>query len=306
MASKRLGFLILTSSSIDSQILRLFDRLSEFDNAQILVHHDAEQAGVFPEHIRIKYNIYLVKPTYRTYWSHINNVLATLDGLKLMYDQCPKIDWFITITPSCYPIKPINFIQDFYDTCDYDALIDMHQIGNSEKFRELDTYLIRDFKTQPWFKIPFLSSKGKFYWKNIRKRISIRNHPFLSNNIPYQGSNWFSINRFVVQKIIDQDVRHGELVQFYQNYIKALPDMHPCPQETILPTFIANISNIKISNDSFRYINWDRTTNWSPNTLDISFWHDISISNAHWARKLQSEISDDLRLNIDHQLLNVS
>lgn len=303
MKNKNLGFLILSATQVDTHLLNLLDRLIEFPDAAIAVHHDYAQAGQFPLDVVKKYNILLTNHSYKTYWSHINNVYATIDGLKLLYDQSPKIDWFITLTPSCYPIQKMDNIQYFYNICEYDALIDMHHIGYSDRFVDLDKYLIRDFTSQPWFKMPFFTKKGSFYWKTLRKKINSTNHPFINNNLPYQGSNWLSINRKVVKEIIDQNVINGDLFQFYKEHIACLPDMHPCPQETILQTFIGNLKGISIDYNNYRYINWNDSKSWSPNILDLSYWDDIVKTNAHWARKFQKGKSDALREQIDRILL---
>jgi len=303
MENKRIGFLLLMASPVDNQFIKLLNRLYEFPNTLIVIHHDEYQAELFPKDIKLKYNIKFVEPCYRTYWSHLNNVLATLDGLKLMYDEDTKVDWFITLTPSCYPIKPIVEIQQFYNFCQFDALIDMHRIGRSDQTKDLDKYQIRDFNMQPWFKIPFITKSGGFYWKTIRKQIKIEQHPFFIKNIPYQGSNWFSLNRTVVKEIIEQDLKHGDLVQFYQRYIVSQPDMHPCPQETILQTFVANLPQVRIFYDNFRYINWEGRTDWSPNVLDLKYSNDLMNTTAHWARKFKPGFSDEIIQFVDKKLL---
>lgn len=303
MENKKLGFLILSAAPVDVQFIALLDKLFLFKMSSIVVHHDSIQGGVFPVEIIQKYNITLVQPEYRTYWSHLNNVLATIDGLQVLYDLALDIDWFLTITPTCYPIKPIGVIQEFYDNCEFDALIDMHQVGHSDHFRELDSFLLRDFTHQPCCKLPFLSKDLKFYWRTFRKKLNINPHPFLDIRIPFQGSNWLSINRRIVKHIIDADLKNGDLVSFYKNNVVANPDMHPCPQETILPTFIGNLVDVKILHDNYRYINWAGSTDWSPNILTMSHLDDIIKCKAHWARKFNDGASAQLLKNINFELL---
>ncbi len=297
-----LGFAILSFEQPDDHFICLLDKLKQFPNARIAIHHDKEQGGEFPSKLIKKFGLLMVEPTYRTHWSHINNVLATIETFELLYKQSPEVNWFITITPACYPIKPVAEIQDFYNTCAYDALIDMHPIGKSPRYTEIDQYQLRDFNYQPWLQVPFLSKKFHFYWRTIRKRIKIHPHPFLDENEPWQGSNWLSINRTVVEKIIAEDVKNGGLVNFYKNHIGANPNMHPCPQETVLQTFVANQADLKIEYNNYRYINWEETKNWSPNTLNIGHFEDIKKSDAHWARKFDNDSIELLKL-IEARLL---
>lgn len=300
---KRLGFLILTSEKIDNQFIRLLERLNEFPNASITIHHDKEQAGEFPVDVKLKYGVKIIEKSYRTYWSHINNVLATIDGFEALYKDENKIDWFITLTPSCYPIKPIDKIQEFYNNCNNDALIEMEEVRNNCNSGNVHKFIIRDLQEQPWFKIPFMTKKGEIYLRTFRKKIAAKPHPYLDSRKLYHGSNWFSINRKVVEAIIKEKLKDSELVKFYERYVKASPDMHPCPQEIVLPTFIGNIPDINIDYHNFRYINWDGTTCWSPNSLDVTFWKDIYSSSAFFARKFKAGYSDELITKIDHDLL---
>jgi hypothetical protein len=299
-----LGFSILSFEQPNEHFICLLDKLVQFPNARIAIHHDKEQGGEFPPELIKKYGLLMVESTYRTYWSHINNVLATIATFELLFKQAPEVDWFVTITPACYPIKPVAEIQDFYNTCAYDALIDMHPIGKSPHFEEIDHYQIRDFKYQPWLKVPFISKRLRFYWRTVRQKVKALPHPFLDENEPWQGSNWLSVNRKIVERLIEEDVKDGELVKFYKKHIKATPNMHPCPQETVLQTFIANQEDLKIDYNNYRYINWQGTKNWSPNNLTFAHYEDIKKSGAHWARKFDNTtVSSSLRVKIDSELL---
>lgn len=300
---KRMSFLILSATPPDAQFVALLNRLSEFPQASIAVHHDRYQAGEFPKSLIDRFGLLMVIPEYRTYWSHINNVLATIDGLELLYNQQPQIEWFLTITPACYPIKPIDAIQHFYNGCSYDALIDMHRVGETSEFTELDKFILRDFLMQPFMKIPFVSKQLKFHWKILRKRVSCLPHPYLETYRPWQGSNWFSLNRKVVEKMIREDLKHHALVEFYRHHVVSTPDMHPCPQETVLQTYIGNNPSFKVAFNSYRYINWEGTTDWSPNTLNYRYLEDIKSTEAHWARKFSLPHSSELLNFIEKKIL---
>lgn len=104
--------------------------------------------------------------------------------------------------------------------------------------------------------------------------------------------------------MIKEEVKDGELVKFYKKHIKATPNMHPCPQETVLQTFIANQEDLKIDYNNYRYINWQGTKNWSPNNLTLDHFEEIRKSGAHWARKFDNTTtSSSLKVKIDNELL---
>lgn len=75
--------------------------------------------------------------------------------------------------------------------------------------------------------------------------------------------------------------------------------MHPCPQETVLQTFIANQADLNINYNNYRYINWQGTKNWSPNNLTLDHFEGIRKSGAHWARKF-SDKSEKLRMRLNN------
>lgn len=102
---KHLGFHILTYQPPDELFISLLDTLKQLPNkVSIALHHDYHQSD-FPQEVIDKYDLLVVKKPHRTYWSHINNVLATFDAIELLYNQEDKPDWYIALTPNCYPIK---------------------------------------------------------------------------------------------------------------------------------------------------------------------------------------------------------
>jgi hypothetical protein len=303
-----LGFIFLTFEPVNDIFIKHLELLSKIKNSKIAVHHDYYKCE-FPDKIIKRFNLSIVNPYYKTYWSHVNNVKAMIDGFKMLYTQPNPPDWYITLTPSCFPIKSIDKIESFYNEANknnIDAFIDMHEVGNTPDMKMLDKTLLRDMYMQPWFKIPFISKKGKFYLRQIRKNLNVNNNPFVGGKYIYwQGSNHLSINKKIVEKIIDSKSSINELISFYETNIVETPDMHPCPQETIIQTFIANQENINIMYNNYRYIDWNNPEKeWSPKVLTEKDYIFLKDSDALWARKLLSPQSDSLITKIENTLIN--
>ena len=134
----KLGFLILSASKPEEAFLDLLEYLNRFQDASIWIHHDFFQAP-FPQCLITKYKINLVKNYYKTAWSHINNLLATITSLNEMFDKSPDLDWVITLTPNCFPIIKPDDLLNFFSHAKADAFIDMHMVA-SEQLGELDKF----------------------------------------------------------------------------------------------------------------------------------------------------------------------
>ena len=298
----RLGFLILSYNEPDDLFIKLLEFLNTFENAVICVHHDYYQSNLSPELIE-KYKLLIVKKYFKTYWSHVNNVLATIEGFKQLLESISSPDWIITLTPNCFPVKSKDDIASFFDVAKDDAFIDMHKVSDY-KLGNVDEWLLRDMQKQPWFKLPFFNRKGRLVFRQIRKKIPYAKNYFLNGAYKYyQGSNYFFLNKKVVTQIINPDSEINRLIQFYKNYIKATPEMHPCPQETIIQTFVANLSGINICFKNYRYIDWVNRINWSPNWLTEKHFDEIKKGDSLWARKLRYPESAMLIKKIEKELL---
>ncbi|MBP5502605.1 MAG: hypothetical protein J6Y24_07440 [Bacteroidales bacterium] len=107
----KIAFIILSCDYPGNHFTRLLERLAEFEDSVIYIHHDYNQND-FDKSLLNRFNIVMAKNNYVTYWSHINNVKATWDLIKQANEEC-KPDWTITLTPTCYPIKSISQIEIF-------------------------------------------------------------------------------------------------------------------------------------------------------------------------------------------------
>ena len=121
--------------------------------------------------------------------------------------------------------------------------------------------MAKAIRTQPWFKVPFISKRGRFYFRQIFKKVPIEDNPFVNGQFEYyQGSNYFYLNRKAILKIIDPRSEIKCLINFYRKYVVASPKMHPCPQETIIQTFLGGQKDIVIQKKNYRFIDWKDVT----------------------------------------------
>ncbi|SDL59985.1 Core-2/I-Branching enzyme [Catalinimonas alkaloidigena] len=298
-----LGFYILSYQPPDPVFLKLLARLREIPGAVIAVHHDYEQSD-FPTEVIEQYQLQMVPQSRRTYWSHLNNVLATFDVLKVLYEHPNHVDWFVALTPGCYPIKKAEEIVQFFAEAKEDYYLDIREVTYKQPKIELDKWIADGLYKEEMLKIPFLSKKGHFYWRSIYKERAQEQLPFNDKFKLYHGSNWMMMNRKVVEKLWEDSPYHHALVNFYQKHIHG-EDQHPCPQEVIIPSLIGNLKEVNgIVTENYRYIDWKEASDWHPNTLTIRHWEALKTSDALWARKFNFPESTELLEKIDDELLS--
>jgi hypothetical protein len=295
-----LAFSILSHRPPGKVFLRLLDFLRRFDQALIVVHHDFSQS-MFPEDIIEKYNLLMINDYEITAWGHVSKLPAILKTFKRIYDINPKVDWVITLSPNCFPIKSVGYIYDFLAKADTDCFMN-HDIIKYDSWEVPKSHYITLY-TRPSFKLPFFNKSGKFYWRYIRKKLNPEETPFNKNYQPYCGSDWMMFNCKVLKQIIDANLMDHPSIAFITEANK-FPDMNASPIEIILQSFIMNQKNLKVEYNYHRYINWEGTTQWHPNNLDMNYYEPIAQSDGLWARKFSDDVSLPLLDKIESMILN--
>lgn len=298
----RLGFIMLSHQQPDEIFYRLLERINEFPDYVIGLHHDFTQSK-FDFNVLGKFNINLALPCRQTQWGHASKVPATLDAFRAIFEIENNPDWYITISPNCYPIKPSSQILEFLENSQFDAYINLNLIEpNSELENCRNKY--RFLTTRGLIKIPFLSRKGEFYFRTIRYPIPKQSLPFDENSMPFFGSDWIMFNRKSAQFLFDANLYQSDLLQHLAN-INRQKDVLVSPIEIIFHTFFGNSSHLKICKNNYRFIDWEDSINYHPNTLTTDHWQKILGSEALFARKFKSPNSLELLSRIDRDILKI-
>ena len=124
MRSPSIGFIIISHNFNKEQplILRLLDRLEEFNNAFTVIHHDFSNTN-FPEEEIKNYKACFVKPHIVTSWATWPVVIATLQAMKTLIERKPDVEWFVLLSANDYPVKSVEYIENFFATAQNDAYI---------------------------------------------------------------------------------------------------------------------------------------------------------------------------------------
>ena len=300
MSSPAISFLLQTHRD-SSHLRRLCAVLSQFSHARIFLHHDYSQSDL-PDDFLKEYDITQVVPHRVTEWGRTSLMLAELDVLRLAFENMPEAEWFILVSGSCYPIKPVSYIEDFLRQESGDGFLDTIILDRRAK-EGLHSWWNRKVFTKKIGSHPFISRYGKFYWRDLRiPRIP---NPFRSKWQFCFGSQWFMLRRPAVEWLLAQDPHSHELVH-YINQLEISENSSFAPDECLLQTLFHTNKNLRFSTDNHRYIDWENAKNWHPNTLTLRHYNAIRQSSALFARKFDPQESAGLLDRIDHDILSRS
>ncbi len=298
----KLGFIILTFTPPDLLFEKLVQRIREIPDSEIVLHHDYSQSG-FPQEFIEKYKILQTRNSHVTKWSHINNVIATIEGFERLYELPDRPDWYITITPNCYPIKSANFIHDFFKTTNANALLKMRKVSLSNPDKMLDKYIVRDLRHR-CVKVPYVNKHLKRSFREFFIKRTSAPIPFDDERYPlWHGSNWLALDKKIVGRMINENLKESYSVKFYKDFYRQGSNMHPCPQEIIIPSYVGNQKDLKIEFNHYRFIDWQEHQNWHPNILQKKDFSQLRESEALWARKFEAKGSSEVIHLIDTNLL---
>jgi hypothetical protein len=213
-----------------------------------------------------------------------------------LYGSTLNPDWFVLLSGSDYPIKKEFKVYNDLISGNYDAYINGELISASEPF---DDWKKTCFERYCHKRIVLPHKKKS---KNKPRILIIRNSiinkfliPFTKNFFCYSGWQFFSANRKSAQYIIDYHKTKKNLSLHYATC--------PHPEESYFQTILLNSNEIKVSNQSWRYIDWSAGGS-HPKILTCADLLQIYESDAHFARKFNTEIDSKVFDEIDANLLS--
>jgi hypothetical protein len=299
-----IGFIIISHNFNKEQplILRLLDKLELFNNAFTVIHHDFSKTP-FPEEEIKKYKAAFVKPHTVTSWATWPVVIATLQAMKTLVQYKPDVEWFVLLSANDYPVKSVEYIENFFANAQHDAYIQQTLINKQvyDTNKPLNNFLKYSYLKLFSFhvRVPFISKKGKFY----KRPFFIPKPAFLQMfNEQFKcfiGEQWFMGNRRVLDFFNKNEHEKTAFGKFCStNKI--------CPDNIFFHSLIGNNKDLSVSNEIYRYIDWSKSSNWHPNTLTIEDYSKLEESEALFARKFDYSNSRELMDYIDKEKFQLS
>ena len=306
----KISFAILSYDQPD-QLLRLVSALTTmFEKPPIVCHHNFSQnpldEKIFPP------NVSFVKPWINTKWGHITTPLAALRAFRLLKETAQP-DWYVLLSGTDYPCRSASDILSELSASPFDAYLD---------HRDVTTGYIPDgyvgapagFRCADWIPLAYERYAQAYWWRPLligkmlkgglfpfrRKHYTIRNthiNRWYQAKRPwriYGGGFWFQANAKAIAFLLDPNLTKPFIEHF---------DGRIIPEESLFHSILCNQSQLKISNDSKRFEDWDESTGAHPRWIEERHFPAIIQSGAHFARKFRADqIAQDL---LDQSILGL-
>ena len=280
------------------------NRLTSILNGKcdFFIHLDAKSDINEFKHIVLSENTFFIKDRVNISWGGISMVDATLNLIKEALNSGNQYSHLVLLSGSCYPIKPPDYINSFFNLQperEFIRFIDM---------RESPQHYMKQIKLK-WFKEPiFLASFAplKLCDKVIRKVanfMQLKNCWDENTIIPYFGSQWWALTPRCCEYILEYiDINN---TYYSMNKLSFAPDEH------FFHTLVGNSVYKKKSDGlqafegrgTYKLANFHLIHPSLSKWYDLTDWDEIFSSDKLFVRKVNSLKSKELLDKIDKELL---
>jgi hypothetical protein len=297
----KIGYLILAHSD-PLHLSRLINILN--GNCDFYIHIDAKSDIHEFNRIPLSENTFFIKDRVNISWGGISMVDATLNLIKEALDSGNQYSHLVLLSGSCYPIKPPEYINYFFNqhpNREFIRFIDM---------RESQQHYMKQIKLK-WFKEPLFSASFKplqVLDKGIRKAanfLGLENSWDENTIIPYFGSQWWALTPSCCKYILDY-------INENNNYY-SINKFTFSPDEHFFHTLVGNSVYKKNSDGlqafegrgTFKLANFHIIHPSLSKWYDLTDWDEIFSSDKLFVRKVNSLKSKVLLDKIDKELLTL-
>lgn len=273
------------------------EQISEFielldDDFYFYIHLD-KKSQISEERIqklRKNKNVKLIEKVFQVNWGG-KYFLEAFFYLAKEALKNKDIKYLHTSTESNLPIKGPEYIKEFFIRNEGKQFIEFFSVptnrwegGGLDRYNKYNLYDKFNFKTKTGFKIIL-------YFLKIQKIIGV-NRNFTKKSPPiYGGSAWFSLSRSCMEYVLDYAEKNPDFMKSLTNTF--------APEEMFFQTVLMQ-SPFKddLVNNNLVYIDWEFRNGNSPAPLDISDLEKLKNSDQLFARKFDSPISDNLKIEL--------
>ena len=277
------------------QVCRLIKKLDD-DHSVFFIHIDKKiNIAQFKNLLQIDDKIRFVKRV-KTDWASYGLVTATLNALKEIKNAGEHFQQIILLSGQDYPIKSNSFIDEFFRHSEYSLFIEYFQIPNYKKWQPRGGL----------YRIDKYYFGAKLYQKYAAKAVNLLAMNFSAlkrklpdNLIPYAGSQWWMIDMYALNYILDFINSHPQYVSFHRFTFAA--------DEVFFQTILLNAKDEqllkRIANYNKRFIKHN-SEKPHPEILTAKDLIAISNSDALLARKFDEKVDSEIFNLIDTHCLN--
>lgn len=316
----RVLYLIFSHDNLP-QLARLVRRIRSLSpNCLIAIHHDPNGPKLDAELFREVPGCYLVPDPVRGEWGDYSLVQQYLCALSWC-DAHLDFEWLITLTGLSYPIRPLEEFEAELAASGMDAFtyhFDVYDPSHWPMGTAETRYEFRYFKLPrlPYcYKVPDAVRKrltGLRKWLNGAQpfvrivpmprgaptRLGIRR---LASPLPrgfalYGGRQILNVSRRALRLILTFLEAHPEWIQYARRTL--------IPDEIFFVSILANDRELRMANDTLRYIKWPNLHAASVGVIEVGDLPEVFASSAPFALKFNARVDSaaldevDLRLEV--------
>ncbi len=232
-------------------------------------------------------------------WGKFGAVQAALNGLKAVKNHPKKFDRILLLSGQDYPIKSNEYINDFFKNSPHSVFVDYFPIPNYKKWPGGDR--------GGWYRVDkyYFGLKWWQLFGSKSMNLTATFFPFLRRKMPkglkpFTGSQWWSVDMYALNYILDYDAQHPEYRAFHRFTF--------VPDELYFQMILANSTDERllksmVSNNK-RFMIWEKPDSTHPNVLRKSDLPAIMASDHLFARKFDANTDSEILDLIDTKILS--
>ncbi len=310
---------LITSHINPTQVVRLIKTIRKLSpNSFIAVHHDQSKSKLLEQELTTIDDVFIIPEPINVNWGDFSQVECFLHSIRWIKINL-LFDWLILISGQDYPISSlVQFEKDisnsFFDGY-FRYFFALTKEGNGWPANTGKKRYYFKYFTFPhfiyYYKIPiniqYLISKLIalinnsnilniiISSKNNKNKIGIRRfkYPFNDEFSCYGGWDWFNLNVKCINKILIAATDNKILFEYYKKTYM--------PSESFVHSILVN-TELKISNNSLRYVHWKGLHSSSPSIILKSDCDTVINSGMPFARKFDIFTDSEVLDIIDEKL----
>ncbi len=265
-------YLIMTHQN-PAQISRLVHAvLSTSRDGWVLLLHDRKGCSLQAMPWRHDPRVSVVASPVDVVRGEFSQVEAYLHALKFLQTAPRPWDWMVCLSGQDYPVRPTRETEEFLASAPYAAFLHYWPVGGAGdvwrprqgRIRYHYRYYALPGWAAPLLRLMKWTHSLQGLWRVFltyapKIGVRVRRLPFGDDLRLHGGFAWHYLRRECVDYIIDFCRRRPDVVEHYRHCI--------APDESFVPTVLANAAAIRICNDNRRYVDWSESQDGRPRVL---------------------------------------
>lgn len=239
--------------------------------------------------------------------------LGYLQSLQWIFDNKIDFDWLVNLTSGQdYPTQPLPLFERFLSQTKYDGFLEHRDVLSPNGYyglrESLDRYfyqyrhtgiqlakwqrgLIKPIRvlvnnTQPFVRI------GTTYQLSL----GVRNQKMFNDHFKCYGGSYLRILSYKCVKYLHETAKSREdIIEYYKNVI--------VPEESFVPTILANSGLFNLCDKNYFYINWNETKDGHPKLLTVDDYSAMTEGEEYYfARKFDPAVDTQVLDLLDQHI----